>query len=238
MQLPPVDENGLTEDVTESKAGDAKMYVVDLRGQLAPSNMTAPFAGGGPFSGGARRGPVTAESRREEMLPAGHPPLNPHGTRDGSPLSFKAPKSWPVSTPDGLRKAMFPFKDGDREARVTVIDFPASAGPKIADPLENMNRWRGEVGLSELKKADFDEAVQSIQIGGEKGHYAEMVPDAPKEGESRMNATIAAMVSAGDVIWFFKLTGDRDLVLRERDSFNEFLKSVQFNPADGTGDGN
>jgi hypothetical protein len=238
MKLPPVDAKGLSESVQETKAGDARMYVVDLRGQLAPSTMTAPFAGGGPFSGGAPRGPVTAESRRNELLPAGHPPLNPHGTGGDSPLTFKAPKSWPESTPDGLRKAMFAFQDGGREARVTAIDFPAAAGPKIADPLENMNRWRREVGLSELKKEDLDKAVQSMEIAGQMGHYAEMVPDAPKPGEPPRIATIAAMVSAGDVIWFFKLTGDRDLVLRERENFNAFLKSVRLAPADRADDGN
>jgi hypothetical protein len=236
MKLPPVDERGLAEGVKETKAGDSKMYLVDLRGQQAPSNMTAPFAGGGPFSGGEPRGPVTAEDRGGAQLPAGHPPVNPHGGGD-SPLSFKAPKSWPASTPDGLRKAMFAFKDGAREGRVTAIDFPSNAGPKIGDPLENINRWRREVGLNEIKKDDLGKTAQPIEIDGKDGHYAEMIPDAAPGGAPQ-NATIAAMVSAGDVIWFFKLTGDRDIVSRERDNFKAFLDSVRFSGADGAGDGN
>jgi hypothetical protein len=235
MKLPPVDDKGLAESVKETKAGDAKMYVVDLRGQAAPSNMTAPFAGGGPFSGGALRGPVTAEAAGGANLPAGHPPVNPHGGGD-SPLSFKAPKSWPASTPDGMRKAMFAFKDGAREGRVTAIPFPANAGPKIGDPLENITRWRREVGLAEIKKEDLEKNAQPIKIDGKEGHYAEMVPEAAAGGPG--NATIAAMVSAGDVIWFFKLAGDRDIVSRERDNFKAFLDSVRFSPADGEGDGN
>jgi hypothetical protein len=235
LKLPPVDEKGLADSVTETKAGDAKMYIVDLRGQAAPNNMAAPFAGGGPFSGGAPTGPVTAEAAGGANLPAGHPPMNPHGGGN-SPLSFKAPKSWPASTPDGMRKAMFAFKDGGREGRVTAIDFPANAGPKIGDPLENINRWRREVGLGEIKKEDLGKNAEPIKIDSEDGHYAEMIPDAA-DGRPG-NATIAAMVSAGDVIWFFKLTGDRDIVTRERDNFKAFLDSVRFSPADGADDGN
>jgi hypothetical protein len=243
MQLAHVDEKALASSVKEMKAGDAKMYVVDLRGKLAPSNMTAPFAGSGPFSGGAPprggepTGPVTAESRRDAGLPPGHPPIDPHGRIGESQLTFTTPKDWPKSTPQGLRKAMFTFKDGGREALMTAIDFAASAGPMIADPLENINRWRREVGLKEVKKDALATATEEIKIGGNEGHYAEMIPDAA-EGGGPQRATIAAMVRAGEVVWFFKLTGDREIVTRERDNFKAFLDSVRFAPADGAGDGN
>jgi hypothetical protein len=241
MSLPHVDAAGLAKTVTEKKVGDATMTIVDLQGQFS-NTMAAPFAGrGGPFSGGAQppAGVGQGDVARPGTLPPGHPTIDPHGGTGESPLTFKAPKSWPASKPDGMRKAMFLLKAGEPETRVTAIDFPKTAGPKIADPLENINRWRLEVGLNPITKEELETAAQKIKIGGEEGHYAEMIPDAEREpGGKPARATIAAMVSAGDVIWFFKLTGERDLVTRERNNFKAFLDSARFTPADGADDGN
>jgi hypothetical protein len=80
--------------------------------------------------------------------------------------------------------------------------------------------------------------VKKIEVGGSPSEYVEIIPDATKLAESRVNeATIAATVPAGGVIWFFKLRGDRDLVVSQRDNFKAFLESVRFKSADGAGDG-
>jgi hypothetical protein len=49
---------------------------------------------------------------------------------------------------------------------MTAIDFPASAGPMMADPVANLNRWRREVGLAELSPADAAKAMQPLEIDG------------------------------------------------------------------------
>ena len=46
------------------------------------------------------------------------------------------------------------------------------------------------------------------------------------------------MVTRGDTIWFFKLTGDRDLVAAQRDKFQSFLKSLRFAAPTEQRDGN
>jgi hypothetical protein len=241
MNLPHVDAAELAKTVSEKKVGESTMTIVDLKGQFS-NTMAAPFAGrGGPFSGGAAppAGAGQGDAPRPGTLPPGHPIVDPHGGTGDSPLAFKAPEPWPASKPDSMRKAMFLLKAGDPETRVTAIDFPKAAGPKIADPLENINRWRLEVGLNPIKKEELETASQKIKIGGADGHYAEMIPDAAKLTDVKpARATIAAMVPAGEVIWFFKLTGERDLVTRERDNFKTFLDSVRFTPADGADDGN
>lgn len=255
LQLPPVDERGLAESVKEAKAGDTAISVVDLRGTFSAGNMAAPFAGGGPFSGGASppgNAPFangaapsansgTTGAPSPDALPPGHPPVAgaPAVDQPGSaPFMAETPNGWQATPATGMRKAAFLVKDGDRTAEVTAIDLAASA-PNIAEPLGNINRWRGEIGLAPIEESQLAEIVQKIEVGGKPSSYVEMIPDASKPAESQVaQATVAAIVPAGDTIWFFKMRGDRDLVQAQRDNFKSYLKSIRFNSDGGARDGN
>jgi hypothetical protein len=157
----------------------------------------------------------------------------------GAP-KFAAPESWqPLPLPvGGMRKAAFQIGGEQAGAIVTVIDFPADAGPMIADPLENVNRWRREVGIAELAKEQLDETLETIDVGGHEGRYVRLIPDESAPAETQNNrATLAALVDSGDRIWFFKMTGTRDVVADQEDGFRNFLKSVEFATDDGAGNG-
>jgi len=255
LQLPLVDERGLTTSTKELKIGDLTMTLVDLRGKFSAGSMTAPFAGGGPFSGGARPpgnapfapaagqqgAPATQSLPQSADLSPGHPPVEAGGPVDepaSAPFTFKAADAWQPQPATGMRKAAFIVKDGARSAEITVIDLLASA-PSVADPLENVNRWRGEIGLEPIKQDQLAGIVQKLEVDGKPSDYVELIPDAAQPAESQADkATIAATVSAGETIWFFKMRGDRDLVVGQRDKFKSFLESVRFKTVDGAGDGN
>ena len=243
LGLPPVDERGLAATLKETKAGDAMMYLFDERGQFA-SSMTPPFAGGGPFRGGARPpmatpGPSAAEP---PALPPGHPPVDgaagPTTQPRDAPLTFQAPEGWNAKPASGFRKAAFDVVEGDKSAELTVIDL-SSMAPNVADALENVNRWRGEIGLAPIKSEQLAGNTTKMEVDGSPAQYVEMIPDANVPAESAVaEATIAAIVEQGDLVWFIKLRGDRELVSNQRDNFKSFLKSVRFRPAGGAGDGN
>ena len=64
------------------------------------------------------------------------------------------------------------------------------------------------------------------------------VPDAAQADQSQASlATLAAMVKAGDQIWFIKLKGERSVVAAQEDAFKNFLKSVRFAADGGATDG-
>jgi hypothetical protein len=137
-----------------------------------------------------------------------------------------------------MRKAAFRVQDGDKRAEVTVIDLLASA-PNVADPLENVNRWRKEIGLGPVEKDQLAELVHEINVNGKTSQYFELIPEPAKPAESQAKeATIAAAVPGGRMIWFFKMRGDRELVLAQRDQFKTFLNSIRFASDGGAGDGN
>jgi hypothetical protein len=202
---------------------------------------------GGPFSAGVGAASGSAQGSSNE-LPAGHPPIDGSATSqaaaqptaDPNLPKFDVPKSWQQRAPSSaMRKAEFGIVDGEKSAVVTLIDFPTDAGPMIADPLQNVNRWRGEVGLPPTTKEALDQEVEQLEIGGQPATYTRLVPDAAKPEQSQADrATLAAMVTSGDRVWFVKMTGDRELVAAQDDEMKSFLKSFRF-PADGgANDGN
>jgi hypothetical protein len=109
----------------------------------------------------------------------------------------------------------------------------------IADPLQNVNRWRREVGLAEVKQDELSKATASIKIDGNVATLVRAIPDATQSSESHSNrATIAAMVESGGQLWFVKLTGDRSVVTAQESEFNKFLESMHFASDRGATDGN
>jgi hypothetical protein len=139
-----------------------------------------------------------------------------------------------------MRKLAFHIADGESKAEFTAIDFPASAGPMMSDPVANVNRWRGEVGLAPITADQLKTTTETIPVDGPNGKLgATLVVAIPDETQPKADrATLAAMVNTGEQIWFFKLTGDRNLVAAERDNFESFLKSVRFAAEGGAGHGN
>src|SRR4029078_6002901 len=142
---------------------------------------------------------------------------------------FTLAPAWKSVPAQGMRKAEFVVSEGPQEARVTLFEFPANAGPMISDPLGNINRWRGEIGLNALEKEGLASATQPIEIDGQKATYAPMIPDPAKPEESKSkDATLAAILKTGDQVWFIKMRGERELVKKHEEEFKAFLKSLKF----------
>jgi hypothetical protein len=261
LQLPEINSQQLGEVSREAKAGDRTITIVDMKGQFKSGGMTPPFAGGafGPrATGGPSRGPNQPANLPEghppvnlnPNLPAGHPPVDaaaqpvggaPQANAKGASdvPKFTAPASWKQEPGTGMSKVDFAIVDGQQQARVKFIAFPATEGPMIADPLSNINRWRGEVGLGPQQKDGLAKASETIEIDGKPATFAAMIPDAVKPDQSKApQATLAAIARSGDQIWFIKMMGSRDLVASRKDEFKSFLKSIKFTQAGGAVDGN
>lgn len=241
LKLPPTTPEKVAEYARETKAGELTITIVDLRGNYA-GGMLPPFAGGGtpPFAGGQSASPAVPIPAAGESagLPPGHPPIDdsaslPPSTNPPVPTAntptFTTPADWKQLPSGGMRKAAFRIGDEQQNAIVTLIDFPTDAGEMIGDALPNVNRWRREVGLNELKQDELATGSESIEIGGQPATFVRAVPDPSQADQSKADkATLAAMVKSDDKIWFIKLTGDRAVVVSQEESFKSFLKSLRF----------
>lgn len=132
-------------------------------------------------------------------------------------VTFDKPENWMAGEVGGLRKAAFVVEQGDQKVEITVIDLAASA----AMLLPNINIWRQQI---QLEESSAEEALP-IEIGDLKGHYVELV--GPEDAE-KPEAILAVMVVRGPKSWFFKLKGDAELALAEKERFQQFVKSAKF----------
>ena len=112
-------------------------------------------------------------------------------------------------------------KDG-KQADVSVIPLPGLAG----SDLDNVNRWRGQVGLSAVSEAELAKLVQPVEIAGQSASLYEQAGSNAGSGDK--TNILAAITRRDGTAWFFKMTGNDALVTEQKPAFIEFLKSVSF----------
>ncbi len=151
-------------------------------------------------------------------MPAGHADLS------GAPrIQCKAPSGWEEAPAGQMRVASFRVKgDTGKQADVSVIPLPGLAG----SDLDNVNRWRGQVGQPPVTDSELPKVAQPVEIGGQTAQLYEQAGQNPSSGEKER--ILAAVLRRDGVAWFFKMTGDEALVSQQKPAFVEFLKSVSF----------
>jgi hypothetical protein len=143
----------------------------------------------------------------------------------GTPLECDTPEGWTRSEARGVRSATFLVTDGGQKAEVSVMQLPGA----VEALLPNVNRWRRQVQLGEITQAELEKTVSPIQVAGMKGRYVELV--GPEGAKPRL-AMLAVVATQGGRSWLFRMTGDADLALREKDRFQRFAKSVKLSTAE------
>jgi hypothetical protein len=158
------------------------------------------------------------------MQPGALPPGHPDTSGATAPtVQYKTPAGWNEVAPGQMRAASFrvPGKDG-KQADVSVIPLPGLAG----SDLDNVNRWRGQVGLPGVSEAELAKLVQPVEIAGQPASLYEQAGTNAASGEK--SRILAAITRRDGTAWFFKMTGDDGLVAEQKPAFIEFLKSVSF----------
>jgi len=161
---------------------------------------------------------------RGQTMPAGLPPGHPDLSGSAAPsLQYKTPAGWQEAPPSEMRAASFRVagKDG-KQADVSVIPLPGLAG----SDLNNVNRWRGQVGLTPVSEAEVAKLVQPLQIAGQPASLYDQAGPNPGSGEK--TRILAAITRRDGMAWFFKMTGDDALVAEQKPVFIDFLKSITF----------
>jgi hypothetical protein len=182
--------------------------------------------------------PVPTMSQTE--MPPGHPPTQEmppgHPTVGNTPaaasvmeapavsaasdLTWSAPSQWqtkPIPS-SGMRRGSFSIKGGGTaEADLSIIMLGGPAGGL----LDNINRWRGQIGLGPIDATKLAEEV--VQIKTLSGLEMNVV-DMTNAGGERI---LGAILTREGQSWFFKLKGPAELITKEKQVFIEFLKTVK-----------
>jgi hypothetical protein len=166
--------------------------------------------------------PKEKPAAQENAMPHNHP-----DTAGGKPtLQWKLPMDWETAPAGQMRLASFRVKGADvNKADISIIPLPGKAG----NDLDNVNRWRGQIGLVPVDEAEFAKLGEPVTITGQAGQLYDLAGQAPGSTEKRR--ILAAILRQEDTAWFFKMTGEDELVAKQKPAFVEFLKSLSFEAA-------
>jgi hypothetical protein len=164
-------------------------------------------------------------------LPPGHPDISTLNNSSGQmpagiaasdaqnapPLSWTTPGGWTEVPAGAMRVASFKVADpGGKTADVSVVPLPGLAGGDIA----NVNRWRGQVGLLPALVDALQNSSQNVEAGSQPAQLYDI---------GGASSRILAVIQHRDgTTWFFKMTGDPDLVEQQKPAFITFLQSLNF----------
>jgi len=189
---------------------DVKVYRV-ARDQDQPQQQTAP---------------AMPTDSPNPGLPPGHPdisstPNSSFPAPAGLPqVTWKTPDGWMELPAGQMRVGSFKVNGaGGKSADVSIIPLPGMA---VGDDA-NVNRWRGQVGLAPLGADEITKSAEAVEAGGQPAQLY----DIPGNTER----ILGAIQRRDDVEWFYKMTGDPELVEQQKPVFVAFLKSLAFGPA-------
>lgn len=142
----------------------------------------------------------------------------PEGNLGGGAPCWEAPFHWQAQDLGTLRKGSWLVKEGGAKVDISVLAFPGETGGLLA----NVNRWAQQIDLPPIAAESLEDCVQPYKVSGKSAQYVSLV-----NLKSHLS-TLGVIVPAGEVFWFFKMTGDLALVHKEQEAFNHFLETVQF----------
>ncbi|MCH2129878.1 MAG: hypothetical protein MK179_12075 [Pirellulaceae bacterium] len=122
-------------------------------------------------------------------------------------------------------EAAFEVVTDNARLDITVSRFPAA----MARPLQNVNRWRQQLGLSGMSQVELNNAFQSISVAGSPAQQIEIHTN---EDAADPETILGVLAEHDGFVYFFKLKGNRDLAEKERTHFDEFVASLRWDKPD------
>lgn len=147
------------------------------------------------------------------------PPMAPDAGSEKPQIKWEAPDTWKTVAPSAMRYASFSAAGQDGEtADISVSVFGGDGG----GDLENVNRWRNQVGLEAVGAGDLKTLV--VPVACKDGEILTVDMAGPKEH------ILAGWARVDGKSWFFKLTGPDRIAAAEKARFAKFLQSIQLHP--------
>ncbi len=148
-------------------------------------------------------------------------PAPPEGPSDGP--KWNVPAQWVESTPSPMILKSFSVGDATAGAAVTISAFPGEVGGVLA----NINRWRGQIGLPPVTQENqLNGLTEPLVTLAGKAILTDMVGTDTSTGQPER--LIAAIVPHDGKTWFYKLMGNSKVVEGQKNTFVEFVKTVQY----------
>jgi hypothetical protein len=159
------------------------------------------------------------------------------GTPGASPAQAGEPaqklSKW--TTPAGWKQDEKPSQFRDLSFQVAAEDKPSEKAEVTVSRMssanldalpQDVNMWRGAVGLEPLGPGQFNDAgMKQVEIGGRPAALFEFAGPKSDKPDKRV---VVAMLQRGGELWFFKMAGSAGLVEAQKPAFMSFVNSTEF----------
>ena len=116
-----------------------------------------------------------------------------------------------------MRYASFSATEGNGETvDISIVTFPGDGG----SDLDNVNRWRQQIGLVPVDTSELNSIIVPLQ--------SENINFSTTDMTGANSRALAAWLRRDGRSWFFKMTGPNAAVEKEKPNFVRFLQSIRF----------
>ena len=193
----------------------------EVRVYQAPQD-APPVAAANP-QGGATLTPPASEIPRSATSRASSSAGPESSASERPAVPWTVPAGWEEKPASGMRVASYGVKRPDgRSVDISVVAMGGGAGGE----LENVNRWRDQIGLEPATEADLAGLRSIIPSGNRQVVMYELDGKKAVLDGKYPARTLAAIMPAGEMTVFFKITGESALVAEQKPQFLAWLKSV------------
>ena len=140
-------------------------------------------------------------------------PMTPRASEDSLPFTFARPEGWKDAPLRMFQIANFTIGESPNSATFSV----STSGGGLMD---NVNRWRRQVGLSDVSESEINADAKAIPVDGVEAKYFVV------EGGER--SILGVIAQRDGTQWFLKADGPKSIIQQEREKFETFVKSIRF----------
>jgi len=156
----------------------------------------------------------------ERVAPAVPEQMGQAATTEVEVPHWELPSGWQEVPGTGMRFATLVVEAGDPPLEIRVTPLNQAAG----DLLENVNRWRGQIGLEPTTAMKVGSMVKSINAGGRPLDFINLTGPATSEGPAKQ--ILAGILPGSQQIWFFLMMDNASRVSRHAAEVEAFLGTV------------
>lgn len=168
---------------------------------------------------------------RDDLTSTDEPPSrDPHGAQSMTPIHYTVPAGW---IEQGPRPVIYKSWAAPAPGGLDAVDVAITPlGPQWGGLLENVNRWRMQIGLEAMTADTLDTVCQYPELPDRPYTLVEFVSDRPLTEAGEYARTVVGVFEEPEATWFVKMVGEDKAVVEVKPAYLEFLSSIHFDSHD------
>lgn len=146
----------------------------------------------------------------------------------GPQITDSPPDHWKKMPPTSMRQASYLVEgEGGATVDISLVILRGSAG----GALENVNRWRGQLGQPAIDEATLKQTSKTVITPVGEAVVVEIEGLAAGADPAKDGSMVGAVATKDGDAWFYKMRGNSALTAAEKDHFMKWMLTVK--PAAG-----